>query len=284
MRILFFLVVLFSNFVAAQKTISIYFELDESSISLEEVKKLQVNYLSAHYKVIEIHGYCDARGSIAYNDTLAQRRMNAVLQKLDDLSISHEKALQKVIGERQLEFLSHAQNRRVDLVVEMLPKIEDSVSTTVIEKKEPIEPIIEETLTPEEQIAEEADQLETQLTQSKAGTVFKIKNLNFVFNSDEIEILSLPLLDKLLEVMHSFPKLEIEVHGYICCNPDPNDTKLSIRRAHKIYRYLTQNGIDAKRLGYKGFGSSNPIFPLPEKSEAEKAANRRVEILIKHAI
>jgi outer membrane protein OmpA-like peptidoglycan-associated protein len=284
MRILFFLVVLFSNFVAAQKTISIYFELDESSISLEEVKKLQVNYSSAHYKVIEIHGYCDARGSIAYNDTLAQRRMNAVLQKLDDLSISHEKALQKVIGERQLEFLSHAQNRRVDLVVEMLPKIEDSVSPTVIEKKEPIEPIIEETLTPEEQIAEEADQLETQLTQSKAGTVFKIKNLNFVFNSDEIEILSLPLLDKLLEVMHSFPKLEIEVHGYICCNPDPNDTKLSIRRAHKIYRYLTQNGIDAKRLGYKGFGSSNPIFPLPEKSEAEKAANRRVEILIKHAI
>ncbi len=284
MRILFFLVVLFSNFVAAQKTISIYFELDESSISLEEVKKLQVNYSSAHYKVIEIHGYCDARGSIAYNDTLAQRRMNAVLQKLDDLSISHEKALQKVIGERQLEFLSHAQNRRVDLVVEMLPKIEDSVSTTVIKKKEPIEPIIEETLTPEEQIAEEADQLETQLTQSKAGTVFKIKNLNFVFNSDEIEILSLPLLDKLLEVMHSFPKLEIEVHGYICCNPDPNDTKLSIRRAHKIYRYLTQNGIDAKRLGYKGFGSSNPIFPLPEKSEAEKAANRRVEILIKHAI
>ena len=84
--------------------------------------------------------------------------------------------------------------------------------------------------------------------------------------------------------MLNFPKLEIEIHGYICCNPDPNDTKLSIRRAHKIYKYLTQNGVDAKRLNYKGFGSSNPVFPLPEKSESEKAANRRVEILIKHAI
>ncbi|WP_353086733.1 OmpA family protein [Flavobacterium sp.] len=284
MRKFFFLFLFMTNCVAAQRTISVFFALDQSSISIEEVKKLQVNYSLVHYKVIEIRGYCDARGSIAYNDALAQRRINSVLQQLDDLSISSGKALQKVIGERQLEFSSHAQNRRVDLVVEALAKIEDSVLPTVIEKKEQIAPLVEETLTPEEQIAEEAEQLETQLTQSKAGIVFRIKNLNFVFNSDEIEILSLPLLDKLLEVMHNFPKLEIEIHGYICCNPDPNDTKLSIRRAHKIYRHLTQNGIDAKRLGYKGFGSSNPIFPLPEKSEAEKAANRRVEILIKHAI
>lgn len=284
MRKSLFLLIFLTNFVSAQQTLSVYFEVNESSISLSEVKKLVVNYQLTPFKVLEIRGYCDARGSVSYNDALAQRRIHAVFQQLDNMSISHESALQKVIGERQLEFSSHAQNRRVDLVVETLPKIEDSVLPTVIEKKEQMAPLVEETLTPEEQIAEEAEQLETQLTQSKAGTVFKIKNLNFVFNSDEIEVLSLPLLDKLLEVMHSFPKLEIEIHGYICCNPDPNDTKLSIRRAHKIYRYLTQNGIDAKRLGYKGFGSSNPIFPLPEKSETEKAANRRVEILIRHAI
>lgn len=282
-KILFVFLFLF-NFLSGQRTIAVYFEVDQSSLSLEEAKKLVINFQLANFKVIEIRGYCDVRGSIAYNDALAQRRINGVLQHLDELSISYESALQKVIGERQLEFSTHAQNRRVDLVVETLPKIKDSVLPDAIEKKEQIAPLVEETLTPEEQIAEEAAQLETQLTQSKAGTVFKIKNLNFVFNSDDIEILSLPLLDKLLEVMHNFPKLEIEIHGYICCNPDPNDTKLSIRRAHKIYRYLTQNGIDAKRLGYKGFGSSNPIFPLPEKSEAEKAANRRVEILIKHAI
>ena len=284
MRKILFVFLLLHQFLSAQKTISVYFEVDQSSLSLEEAKKLVINFQLAHFKVIEIRGYCDARGSIAYNDALAQRRINAVLQQFDELSISHENASQKVIGERQLEFSSHVQNRRVDLVVETLPKIKDSVLPDAIEKKEQNSPLVEETLTQEDQIAEEAEQLETQLTQSKAGTVFKIKNLNFVFNSDDIEILSLPILDKLLEVMHNFPKLEIEIHGYICCNPDPNDTKLSIRRAHKIYRYLTQNGIDAKRLGYKGFGSSNPIFPLPEKSEAEKAANRRVEILIKHAI
>ena len=284
MRNSFFLFLLLFNFVSAQRTISVYFEVDQSSISLEEAKKLVINFQLASYKVIEVRGYCDARGSVAYNDALAQRRINAVLQKLDDLSISHESATQKVIGERQLEFSSHAQNRRVDLLVEILPKVANIDVKPTIQNKVEEKTVLEETLTPEEQIAEEADQLETQLTQSKAGAVFKIKNLNFVFNSDEIEPLSLPLLDKLLEVMLNFPKLEIEIHGYICCNPDPNDTKMSIRRAHKIYKYLTQNGVDAKRLNYKGFGSSNPVFPLPEKSESEKAANRRVEILIKHAI
>lgn len=284
MRNPFFLFLLLFNFVSAQRTISVYFEVDQSSISLEDAKKLVINFQLAPYKVIEVRGYCDARGSVAYNDALAQRRINTVLQKLDDLSISHESATQKVIGERQLEFSSHAQNRRVDLLIEILPKVSNLEVKPTIQNKVEEKTVLEETLTPEEQIAEEADQLETQLTQSKAGAVFKIKNLNFVFNSDEIEPLSLPLLDKLLEVMLNFPKLEIEIHGYICCNPDPNDTKLSIRRAHKIYKYLTQNGVDAKRLNYKGFGSSNPVFPLPEKSESEKAANRRVEILIKHAI
>lgn len=284
MRNPFFLFLLLFNFVSAQRTISVYFEVDQSSISLEDAKKLVINFQLAPYKVIEVRGYCDARGSVAHNDALAQRRINTVLQKLDDLSISHESATQKVIGERQLEFSSHAQNRRVDLLIEIMPKVANLEVKPTIQNKVEEKTVLEETLTPEEQIAEEADQLETQLTQSKAGAVFKIKNLNFVFNSDEIEPLSLPLLDKLLEVMLNFPKLEIEIHGYICCNPDPNDTKLSIRRAHKIYKYLTQNGVDAKRLNYKGFGSSNPVFPLPEKSESEKAANRRVEILIKHAI
>ncbi|MEN9335649.1 MAG: hypothetical protein RLZZ500_636 [Bacteroidota bacterium] len=284
MRKSLFILIFLTNFVSAQQTLSVYFGVNESSISLSEVKKLVVNYQLAHYKVLEIRGYCDARGSVSYNDALAQRRINAVLDQLDQLLITHENAVQKVIGERQLEFSNHAQNRRVDLLIEYLPKNWEITIQPSVQKEEAQQKLVEESLTPEEQIEAEADLLESQLTQSKAGTVFKIKNLNFVFNSDEIETLSQPILDKLLEVMLNFPKLEIEIHGYICCNPDPNDTKLSIRRAHKIYKYLTQNGINSKRLDYKGFGSANPVFPLPEKSEMEKAANRRVEILIKHAI
>ena len=62
--------------------------------------------------------------------------------------------------------------------------------------------------------------------------------------------------------------------------PDPKDTKLSYRRALKIFNYLKDNGIQLRRLAYKGFGSNQPVYPIPEKNEEEKIANRRVEIEI----
>lgn len=38
--------------------------------------------------------------------------------------------------------------------------------------------------------------------------------------------------------------------------------------------------LDKKRLSYKGFGGSKPIYMIPELSEEERQANRRVEIQI----
>jgi outer membrane protein OmpA-like peptidoglycan-associated protein len=58
------------------------------------------------------------------------------------------------------------------------------------------------------------------------------------------------------------------------------DTKLSYRRALVIFKYLVDNGISIERLAYKGIGSNDPIYPVPERTESQRAANRRVEILI----
>jgi outer membrane protein OmpA-like peptidoglycan-associated protein len=91
---------------------------------------------------------------------------------------------------------------------------------------------------------------------------------------------SLPLLDELLDIMMNNPKLVIEIHGHICCNPNPNDTKLSYRRALVILKYLTKYGVNIDRLAFRGYGSNNPIYKVPEKNLKERAANRRVEILI----
>ena len=44
--------------------------------------------------------------------------------------------------------------------------------------------------------------------------------------------------------------------------------------------FLFNNNIDKSRLSYKGFGVTEPIHLIPEKDETERAANRRVEILI----
>ena len=91
---------------------------------------------------------------------------------------------------------------------------------------------------------------------------------------------SLPLLDELLDIMINNPKLVIEIHGHICCNPNPNDTKLSYRRALVILKYMTKYGVKVNRLAFRGYGSNDPIYKVPERNEKERAANRRVEILI----
>jgi outer membrane protein OmpA-like peptidoglycan-associated protein len=33
-------------------------------------------------------------------------------------------------------------------------------------------------------------------------------------------------------------------------------------------------------MNFKGFGVSQPLFPIPEKTEEERVGNRRVEIKI----
>ena len=88
-----------------------------------------------------------------------------------------------------------------------------------------------------------------------------------------------PVLDEILNILKDHPILKIQVQGHVCCQPE-NDQKLSYRRAKSVYSYLIENGIDANRLSYTGFGSTRPIYALPEKNEAEREANRRVEIEI----
>ena len=90
---------------------------------------------------------------------------------------------------------------------------------------------------------------------------------------------SRPKMFELLSVLRLNPKLKIEIQGNLCCQP-VDRLNLSTERAKAIYNFLVYYKVDKNRLSYKGFGSSNPIFALPEKSEEERAANRRVEILI----
>ena len=79
--------------------------------------------------------------------------------------------------------------------------------------------------------------------------------------------------------MQNNPMLKIEIQGNLCCAK--NDVRdLSTQRARAVCNFLVNKEIDKTRLTYKGFGVSQPIFPIPEKDESERAANRRVEIVI----
>jgi outer membrane protein OmpA-like peptidoglycan-associated protein len=49
---------------------------------------------------------------------------------------------------------------------------------------------------------------------------------------------------------------------------------LSYQRAKAISNFLRANGVDNSRVTFQGFGVTNPIYPIPEKNEEERAANR----------
>jgi flagellar motor protein MotB len=66
----------------------------------------------------------------------------------------------------------------------------------------------------------------------------------------------------------------------ISINKTKDSNDLSTQRAKAIASFLKLQGIEANRVSYKGFGSTMPLYPLPEQFLWQSAANRRVEILI----
>lgn len=121
--------------------------------------------------------------------------------------------------------------------------------------------------------------LQAKLKSAKVGDKITMNNLNFQPGLDVLLPESVPQLAELLRIMRENSKLMISIQGHICCSLT-DEVDLSTNRAKAVYNYLTNNGIAPDRLSYKGFGSTQPKYPLPEKNEFEQIANRRVELRI----
>lgn len=90
---------------------------------------------------------------------------------------------------------------------------------------------------------------------------------------------SLPVLDKVVEVMNLHPGYRLKISGYTDSsgNADSN-LKLSDDRAHAVEQYLISKGIKASRLEAQGYGIANPV--ATNDTAAGRAKNRRVEFEI----
>ena len=111
----------------------------------------------------------------------------------------------------------------------------------------------------------------------KKGDTILLENLIFRGGTSFLEVSSKPLLDELLTVMINNPMLKIEIQGHICCYPERTHS-LSKERAKVVYDYLLDNGIKRSRIRYKDYGGRSPIYPIPEQTNEQRNANRRVEI------
>ncbi|RZJ30203.1 MAG: OmpA family protein, partial [Flavobacterium sp.] len=231
-------------------------------------------------------GYTDEDGTTGFNDTLAAKRVSTIYNLVKGKLKIRDDFKSRSFGEKFPQSKNKAENRKVDvfyILPKDLPRENEILGITEIPKPKPAihYPPKLSIKNPDGKVVE--FKLDTifmkKVTEAKTGEKLKLENLNFVINTFAIVPESRGKLFELLMVLQQNPDLKVEIQGNLCCQP-VDRLDLSTQRAKAIYHFLIANDIDKSRLSYKGFGSTQPIYPLPEKNEQERAANRRVEILI----
>lgn len=281
--LLFLFLLFFTVNTFAQEQFVVYFNSDKYELTTTENKKLK-EWMNLHIKdkIVAINGYTDEDGSNAYNDTLAQKRVNHVFEIVKEKVPFRADFKSRSFGENFNQSKNKAENRKVtiyyieekDLIRENeILGIEEVVADSIDHHEE---------LAIEETVPDDAP-LEERITKTKVGKTVVLKNINFYHNTFGVMNESRPVLYDLAYIMQNNPKLVIQIQGHVCCNPDVTDSRsimLSRERAKAIKLFLVAKGVSASRVSFQGFGSSLPIYEIPEKTEEERIANRRVEILI----
>ncbi len=231
---------------------SFYFNYNESEFTDTEKQKID-DWIKLHpnMTVLKVEGFCDWVGTSQYNNELSDKRIRTIINYLKGKVAIDQAINTKSFGNEFKQNEIQDINRRVDIYFANLVK-EDSAS-----KK-----------------------LDEELYSAKAGEKINLRNLNFNGGTAIFKSHSYPVLKELVQTMRSNPNLKIEIQGHICCYAESDSKDVSAKRALAVYNYLIKSGIDRKRLKYKSFGGSQPIYAIPEQNEEQREANRRVEILI----
>jgi outer membrane protein OmpA-like peptidoglycan-associated protein/tetratricopeptide (TPR) repeat protein len=111
------------------------------------------------------------------------------------------------------------------------------------------------------------------------GNKVILNNIFFDTNKFDLKPESVAELQKLVDFLNVNPTLKIEISGHTdnVGNDELNQT-LSENRAKAVYQYLVQNGINASRLQYKGYGKTQPI--ATNDTDEGRSKNRRTEFKI----
>jgi outer membrane protein OmpA-like peptidoglycan-associated protein len=102
-----------------------------------------------------------------------------------------------------------------------------------------------------------------------------------LFDTGEATLLpkSQEQLKNIVEVLKSYPNVEVKIGGYTDNVGDPKaNLKLSDDRAKSVMNEMVTMGIDAKRLKAEGYGEKHPV--ASNDTEEGKALNRRISMRV----
>jgi len=109
----------------------------------------------------------------------------------------------------------------------------------------------------------------------------KVVLRNIFFETDKFDLLpdSKVELGKLISFLLKNQAMSVEIGGHTDNEgSDAHNLVLSGNRAKAVYDYLIANGIDSKRLSYKGYGETIPVES--NASPEGRAKNRRTEFKV----
>lgn len=268
------------GFAQTDRSHETFFDSDQHELVKIEAAKLKRFITSLPLDKIEdisIYGYCDDRGSDAYNQALSQRRADAIKMQfvnkgIADSIITNADGKGELLLTRLDDITNEVQrklNRKVEIIVSLQPppKPEADTAVTVSEK--------------EEVVVEIPPRYKSFTDTIVKGDKILLENILFKTNYSYIQSKSYKNLRSLAKYLKENPQLIFKIQGHVCCvnhGRDGVDLKtgkrnLSVERAKFVYNYLAKNGVDKKRMRYEGFGSRYPIGGDPQE-------DKRVEILV----
>ncbi len=115
---------------------------------------------------------------------------------------------------------------------------------------------------------------------TERGLKIMVSNIEFGFNTAQLQgDKTFALLLRGVEVLKKYGKYKIIIEGHTDSTGDENyNLVLSEKRAESVGRFLIENGINAGRISYKGYGST---YPIDTNATPEgRARNRRVEFIL----
>lgn len=262
-RILLFLALSFASITWGNvELLSFYFE--PGSAELNGYSKLKIEGFQqllkeSRIQVLEIHAFSDMDASVEANLTLSQQRADKLMAQL---KIGGQGLIVNNYGKRKivLDFTPFNWDR-----VDVYYNNEENNQSEHV-------PIGEQITAPEERMMMVVGVPKLEEISLNVPIIIPVK---FKAESNTLEKGSQPRLEQLYATMVKFPELSVHIRGHVCCGNKP---LISRQRAKVVYSYLKERGINKRRLSFKGYSNTSPLI-FPEKSDADRTTNRRVEVV-----
>jgi outer membrane protein OmpA-like peptidoglycan-associated protein len=104
--------------------------------------------------------------------------------------------------------------------------------------------------------------------------------ITFAYNRFDIQPQFQSTLNEVASTLATYNQSYIDIYGHTdSSGSDTYNQQLSERRAESVASYLASRGVVRARMATRGFGESQ-LLVNPERTEADRAANRRVEIKV----